>query len=221
MTTRSPRHAAAGDCAGKKTRPKWPELLAEFSVLVCIVIVPLSGCRTESALYETELIPYSSVQLREGDTVTISFPGSPNLNATQQFRRDGKIVLQLVGEVTAAGRTPAELEKELLKLYEGQIVLKQVSVSVQSSSYPVFVSGSVIHAGKIMVDRPLSALEAIMEAGGFDPAKANMRGVVVLRNEQGQLKHYVLNLKRVLEGKSSRILYLRPFDIVYVPERAF
>src|SRR5437879_5021226 len=145
---------------------KWPRRMAELSALICVVMVLLSGCRGVTPLYETDLVPYSSVSLREGDTVIISFPGSPNLNATQQIRRDGKIDLQLVGEVTAAGRTPAELEKELLKLYEGQIVLKQVSVSVQSSSYPVFVSGSVIHAGKIMVDRPLSALEAIMEAGG-------------------------------------------------------
>jgi hypothetical protein len=48
-----------------------------------------------------------------------------------------------------------------------------------------------------------------------------MTSVVILRHEEGQLKHYVRNLKRVLEGKSGKLFYLRPADIIYVPERAF
>ena len=203
-----------------KSPGKWPGRWAALSALVFVVIVPLSGCRGVTPLYDTDLVPYSSVSLREGDTVIITFPGSPNLNATQQIRRDGKIDLQLVGEVMAAGRTPAELEKELLKLYEPQLVLKQVSVTLQSSSYPVFVSGSVVKPGKIMAERPLSDLEAIMEAGGFDPAKADMRNVIVFRHENGQVKRYKRNLKRVLE-KKGQLFYLRPGDIIYVPEKIF
>ncbi len=203
-----------------KALSKWPRRLAELSALICVVIVPLSGCRGVTPLYDTDLVPYSSVSLREGDTVIITFPGSPNLNATQQIRRDGKIDLQLAGEVTAAGRTPAELEKELLKLYEPQLVLKQVSVTLQSSAYPVFVTGSVVKPGKIMADRPISDLEAIMEAGGFDPAKADMRSVIIFRHENGQVKRYKRNLKRVLE-KKGQLFYLRPADIIYVPEKIF
>jgi len=73
----------------------------------------------------------------------------------------------------------------------------------------------------VSAERPMSALEAIMEAGGFDNAKANMKRVVVLRIEEGQPKHYILNLKRVLDGKSKQLFYLRPNDIVYVPEKMF
>jgi len=39
-----------------------------------------------------------------------------------------------------------------------------------------------------MADRPISDLEAIMEAGGFDPAKADMRNVIIFRHENGQVK---------------------------------
>jgi hypothetical protein len=46
-----------------------------------------------------------------------------------------------------------------------------------------------------------------------------MRAVVVTRNEEGQTKNYTLNLKLVLEGKQSEQFYLKPFDIVSVPER--
>ena len=156
-----------------------------------------------------------------GDVLVITFSGSPNLNTTQAIRRDGKIALPLVGELTAAGKTPADLEKEVLKLYEPQLVTKEVFVNLQSSAYPVFVSGAVIKPGKILCDRPMSALEAIMEAGGFDLTRANMKGVVVVREEAGRLKHYVLNLKLVFEGKSKQVFYVRPSDIIFVPEKSF
>lgn len=160
-----------------------------------------------------------TLTLREGDALKISFPGTPNLDTMQTVRRDGRITMSIVGEVMAAGLTPTELEKELLKLYSTQLVSKEVSVSVVSSSFAVYVSGSVARPGKIMSDRPISVLQAIMEAGGFDSARADMKAVVVIRREEGQTKNYTLNLKLVLEGKQSDQFFLKPFDIVYVPER--
>jgi polysaccharide export outer membrane protein len=184
-------------------------------------VLPLSGCETPPPIFQDDLTPYSSVKLTEGDTLSITFPGSPDLNTAQKIRRDGKIDMKTVGEIQAAGKTPKELEKDILKLYEKDLVLKEVSVILQSTSYPVYVTGSVMHPGKVMAERPISALDAIMEAGGFDNAKANLKRVVVLRKEDGPVKHYVLNLKDVLTGKSKQLFYLRPNDIVYVPEKVF
>src|ERR1044071_4027339 len=160
-----------------------------------------------------------SIVLREGDVVKITFPGAPNLNTTQAIRRDGKIALQLVGEVKAAGMTPTDMEKELLKLYAPQLQTKEVSVTVESSAFPVYVTGAVLRPGKIMSDRPLTALEAIMEAGGFDYAKANLKKVSVVRHENDRTDHFTLNLKGVLQGEKSEQFNLKPSDIVYVPER--
>jgi protein involved in polysaccharide export with SLBB domain len=92
-------------------------------------------------------------------------------------------------------------------------------VTVVSSSFPVFVTGAVLRPGKILADHALSALEAVMEAGGFDYAKANLSGVAVIRQETGGVKKYTLDLKRVLDGKESETFYLQPSDIVYVPEK--
>lgn len=157
--------------------------------------------------------------MREGDVVKIAFPGAPSLDTTQQIRRDGKIALSPVGEIAVVGMTPAELEKEVLKLYSSQLVSKEVAVTVVSSSFPVFVTGAVIRPGKISSDHPITALEAIMEAGGFDYTKANLKAVVVVRHEEGRVKSYTLNLKLVLQGKQSEPFYLKPSDIIYVPEK--
>jgi len=219
MKIHSTKYLMPGESS--EERPNWLKGLAKLSALVCVVVVPLSSCTTTTYSFQEDWTPYASIKLIEGDSLSITFPGSPDLNTTQRIRRDGKIDLKTVGEYPAAGKTPAELEKEILKLYEKDLVLKEVSVILQSSSYTVFVTGSVMHPGKLMAERPISALEAIMEAGGFDNAKANMRRVVILRNEEGQLKRYVLNLKCVLDGKCKKLFYLRPSDIVYVPEKAF
>ena len=100
-----------------------------------------------------------------------------------------------------------------------QISSKEVIVFVQSSSFPVFVSGAVIHPGKILSDHPITALEAVMEAGGFDYNTANLKSVKVIRNENGVMKNYVVNLKSILDGNANKPFYLKPSDIVYVPER--
>jgi polysaccharide export outer membrane protein len=156
--------------------------------------------------------------VKEGDTLRISFPGASNLDTTQQVRRDGRITLSMVGEVIAAGLTPAELEKELLKQYSSQLLSKEVTVTVVSSSIPVFVTGAVLRPGKVVSDHPISALEAVMEAGGFTSA-ADMKAVLVIRQEGGQTRNYVVNLKLVLEGKQTEPFYLKPSDIVYVPQK--
>lgn len=219
MKTHSTKCQVAG--VSSEDRSQWFKVLAKLSLLVCVLVAPLSGCSTPDGILQDDLTPYSSVKLTEGDTLSITFPGSPDLNTAQRIRRDGKIDMKTVGEVQAAGKTPKELEKDILKLYEKDLVLKEVSVILQSTSYPVYVTGSVMHPGKVMAERPISALDAIMEAGGFDNAKANLKRVVVLRKEEGPVKHYILNLKDVLNGKSTQLFYLRPNDIVYVPEKVF
>ena len=159
------------------------------------------------------------ITLRESDVVKISFPANANLNTTQPIRRDGMISMPLIGEVKAAGKTPKELEKALVDLYSTQLLSKEVTVEVQSSTFPIYVTGSVLHPGRIMSDHPITALEAVMEAGGFDYVKANLKKVQVTRREAGGTRLYILNLKEVMEGKEGEPFYLKPADIVYVPEK--
>lgn len=160
-----------------------------------------------------------SLTLREADVVRIAFPGAHELDTTQQIRRDGRITLPLVGEVKALGLTPAELEKTLVTLYAPQLVSKEVTVTLVSSNFVVFVTGAVRQPGKLQSDRPLTALEAVMEAGGFDFAKANPKAVVVVRREENRMRRFTLDLKQVLDGGETEPFFLKPSDIVYVPEK--
>jgi protein involved in polysaccharide export with SLBB domain len=63
----------------------------------------------------------------------------------------------------------------------------------------------------------MTALEAIMQAGGFDMGAAEVENVVVVRYKGTQRHAYTLNLKAALKGKVTEPFYLEPQDIVYVP----
>jgi polysaccharide biosynthesis/export protein len=215
---------------------------AGFAAGVLALAVVVTGCQTESSQSAAMRSPQvaNSLQavvpgttdaaapkaitsetfiLREGDVLKISFPGSANLDTTQQIRRDGRISLPLVGEVKAAGLTPIELRKALMDLYAPQISTKEVTVEVQNSFFPVYITGAVLRPGRILSDHPITALEAIMEAGGFDYTKANLKSVVIIRQEGDKTRNYTLNLKLVMAGKSGEPFYMQPADIIYVPEK--
>jgi polysaccharide biosynthesis/export protein len=185
----------------------------------------IAGCQTDESApppaqqgtnvtHATEIIT-----LRESDVLKITFAANANLNTTQPIRRDGMISMPLVGEVRAAGKTPKQLEADLVDLYSTQLLSKEVNVEVQSSTFPVYVTGSVLKAGRIVSDHPMTAFEAIMEAGGFDYEKANMKAVVVIRQEGDHVQKFTLNLKQVMEGKAGAPFYLKPGDTIYVPEK--
>ncbi|HEX3628135.1 MAG TPA: polysaccharide biosynthesis/export family protein [Verrucomicrobiae bacterium] len=213
----------------------WPAPFATVQRLLLLfaVLIAISGCQSEE-LENTPILPphpnagslnsstqsAQSMVLREGDTLAISIPGSPTLDTTQQIRTDGKINLPLIGEVTASGKTPETLQNELLDLYRPQVSsAKQVIVTVQSPNIPVYVIGAVLRPGPVTVNHPLTVLDAVMEAGGFDYTKANLRSVVIVRQEKNRTVRYKRDLKKAMAGSNDQPFYLEPFDIVYVPER--
>lgn len=163
-----------------------------------------------------------AVTLQPGDKVSISFPGASELDAVQQIQMDGRIHLPLGGgEIKAAGKTPTELEQAILKVLGPQLRTKAVNVVVANATYPIYVTGAVLKPGKIMVDKPTDVVSAIMEAGGFNYALANTKAVKVIRDEHGHAKTFRFNVQAVLDGKRNGLFYLRPSDIVYVPNRFF
>lgn len=197
----------------------WPTLM-----ILAVAFTVLAGCDTTKPVFNqySSLPPKDSkdVVLKEADVLRIAFPDNDTLNTTQTIRVDGKITLPLIGEVVASGKTPADLQKDLIERYSSQLVSsKQITVSVQSSTFDVFVTGAVAKSGKIPCDHPITVLEAIMEAGGFDYDRANLKAVRIIRTENGKTYNYTVNLKGVVNGSQIDIFYLQRNDLVYVPSK--
>jgi polysaccharide biosynthesis/export protein len=197
--------------------------IAAVAISMLVAVFTGTGCST--ARFDTNLLASKTAQepatmrLREGNEVEIVFPGAANLNTVQKIRPDGRITLPTLGEIVAAGLTPPELERQIAEKYSTHLVNNQVIVTVETSSYHVFVTGAVMRPGKIVVEGPLTALDAVMEAGGPDFTKANLKGVRVIRTEGGATKHFTVDLRSILQGAPVKSFFLEPTDIVYVPER--
>ncbi|HVU18457.1 MAG TPA: polysaccharide biosynthesis/export family protein [Candidatus Didemnitutus sp.] len=195
------------------------------AALAVLALGLLTGCESDGGgsadLHADNQAPQApDVQaIREGDVLKVTFPGAPNLDTTQTVRRDGRITLGIIGEIKVSGLTPPSLEKQLMDLYSKELVEKEVTVTVVSSTFTVYVTGAVLKPGKITTDHPLTLLEAVMEAGGLDNMKADPKAVKIIRLENGVQHTYKVNLKEILNAQSRDPIYLKPSDSVIVPER--
>ena len=184
----------------------------------------LLGCQsnlnysTAPMASETEGVTQPRVALVPGDVVEVKFFYTPELNENQTVRPDGKITLQLIGEIKVEGKIPAELREELLKLYTPHLKDPEVAVIIRSFyNRRVFVGGQVMTPGIVEMPGKITVLEAIMRAGGFDLREAEVRNVVVIRHKDGQRFGYSVNLKSAIAGNETEQFFLEPKDIVYVP----
>ena len=123
-----------------------------------------------------------------GDQVAVSFYRLPNLDTVQVVRPDGVLALQLVGEVPAAGLTPAALRARLVELYTEHLRRpSELTVVVKEfATRRVFVGGAVTRPGGFALAGRMSLLEAVMSAGGFDAQTAEPANVLVIRHRNGK-----------------------------------
>jgi polysaccharide export outer membrane protein len=180
-----------------------------------------AGMATSETDYRAGMADYSTNRLQEGDVVSIMFRYSTNFDTVQKIGLDGNLNLDVAGQIKAVNKTVLQLQDELTPLYQSQAKDDPITVKVISPEAAVYVAGVVTRPGKIPMERPMTVVEAIMEAGGFDPQLANLAGVSVLRVENGRERIYRLNLKRVFDGKDDTVFYLKPFDVVRVPAKTF
>lgn len=158
------------------------------------------------------------VILRPGDVVEVKFFYTPELDVSQAVRPDGKIALQLVGEVPIEGLTPGQVRDLLLTLYASHLKDPKITILLKSQyDRRVYVGGEVTKPGVIEMPGDMTATEAIMEAGGFKMDEARVDTVVVIRQTAERWQGYKINLKPTLKGHPTEPFYLHPRDIVFVP----
>jgi len=178
-----------------------------------------TGCEGPEPYTEIPVSAMSSKPtgtLSPGDVIQVSYPGAPELNTTQRVSANGRVSLPKVGDVSASGKSVASLQSQLTGMYASHLQNPTVLVAVETAAAGVYVSGEVVRPGKIPLDRPMTAFEAVMEAGGFSKF-ANRKQVVVVRNESGKQQRYALNLDDTINHGGSAF-YLRAYDTVFVKQ---
>lgn len=205
---------------------------AGLYALSFLFVVGLCSCATTSLPpigTLPELSPQQDIVLQVGDELDVEFLFWPELNTqrlgadgrilgSQSVRSDGKISLQLVGDVQAAGLTPMQFKNALEQRYSGILKDPEITVVVRKQvDRFVYVGGEVQAPGAFSMPGRLTALEAVMQAGGAKNRSARMSNVIIVRHRDGRRYACGIDLRHALREAESQPFLLEPYDIVFVP----
>lgn len=158
--------------------------------------------------------------IQPGDQLGIMFFFNPELNATVSVRPDGKISLQLVDDVQAAGLEPSQLDMALTQMYARELKEPEITVIVKSfTGQRVYVGGEVVNPRLVDLTAGMTTLQAIIDAGGFKETAKPEAVLVIRRGPDRRPIPLQVDLKQVIDGEAlPEDFQLQPYDIVHVPK---
>ncbi len=183
----------------------------------------LVGCgpALTTAIEAPARVPIADTGLGVGDTFDVRVFGEPDLSGTYRVGADGAVTFPLAGSIQVEGLGPEQVAERLAaRLKDGILRNPQVTVLVkEQTSKKVHIIGQVTKPGTFTYTPSMSVVEAITIAGGFTPLAAK-NDTTITRNEQGKKTIVRAPVADIGEGKAKNV-YLKPGDIISVPERIF
>jgi polysaccharide export outer membrane protein len=156
--------------------------------------------------------------IQPNDMLEVFVWKEPELTRKVLVRPDGRISLPLVQDLMAAGISPAELKDRIETKLRDFLAAPSVTIIVDAiNSYRVFVVGKVQKPGNLTVEKPITVLQALAMAGGFqDYAKDSE--ITVIRTVGNENFVFDFNYKEAIKGKNpTQNIFLRSGDVVVVP----
>ena len=152
------------------------------------------------------------------DVIDVNVWKETDISRTVPVRPDGKISLPLLNDVQAAGLTPTQLGAQITASLKKFVTDPQVTVIVTAiNSQRIYVLGEVTRPGAFPLLPGTTVLRGLSSAGGFTQF-AKMKGIYVLRLENGKQVKYPFNYKDVVNGKhSEQDIVLKAGDTIVVP----
>ncbi len=187
------------------------------------LIVLFGGCSTykdyssvpkEIPLTQPEKVAY---RIQSGDLLDIKFPLTEKHNEKVVVRPDGNIIVEIAGELKAAGSTPTELAQNLKRLTSHRLKNPEVVVMVAESSQKIFVGGEVESEGTVIFRDDLTPLQAITERGGFkDTADSNRVFLIKLEKDTAKITEINLALIASTRLSANDVLFIPRTDVAKV-----
>jgi polysaccharide export outer membrane protein len=186
-----------------------------FALLILPVAVHAQAQRPPRLTTVTE----DRYRLQPGDVIDVQFRYTPEFNQTVTVQPDGYISIEIGGDLKVAGLTVEETRQAILRQANKRLQDPVATIVLKEFQKPYFVvSGEVAQPGKIEMRQRVTALQAIMLAGGMkESAKSSQ--IIVFRQINSDLAEVkVLNLKSISRTSDlENDLTLQAGDIVYIP----
>ena len=201
----------------RRREPSGSQCLFAFLVFAAFVC---GGCQSPLPPLPYPPGPHTAVRLSPGDVIKVSYADESVPDQTQKIRRDGKVSLPLIGQVTAAGKRPIDFQHELVRRYEGELENNEVLVTLENSTPAVTVSGFANKPGVYSFDRPTTVYQAIMEAGGVSDY-GSASNIHLTRTINGMQQTETINLRPAIHGQPVRPEYVQDGDVIYIARSLF
>jgi len=186
-----------------------------FALLILPVAVHAQSQRPPRLSTVTE----ERYRLQPGDVIDVQFRYTPEFNQTVTVQPDGYIALEIGGDLKVAGLTVEETKQAILVQANKRLQDPVATIVLKEFQKPYFVvSGEVAQPGKIEMRQKVTALQAIMLAGGMKESAKSSQVVVFRKINSDMAEVKVLNLKSI--NRTSDLendLTLQAGDMVYVP----
>jgi len=151
-----------------------------------------------------------------GDKLRVEVYKDPQMSQSLQIRPDGKITLPLLGDVAAAGKTPAALRDSLTSSLKEFITSPVVTVIVvEAQPQTVSVIGEVNAPGIHPIKGQTTVIEALAMAGGFKDF-ANTKNITIQRSTPTGTTRIKFNYKDAIKSESKQMC-VEPGDVIIVP----
>ena len=201
--------------AAGAVRPEFARSLLALGLVVgsLVAVGCASGPKGSDQPLGTE-----AYRIGPSDKLTINVLPEPAMNIEEiPVRPDGKVSIDLIGDVPAAGRTTDEVAADIAQKISAYRESPSVSVQVISpASNTISVIGEVKTPGSFGLERDVRVSEAVALAGGQTEFGATSRVRVVRRDASGTALSLV-NLDHIKAGDGSTDMLLRKGDLVVVP----
>lgn len=153
------------------------------------------------------------------DVVAISFWQYPSLNSEVRVGLDGRISLDIIGQIEAAGKTTEQLQADIVRQISR--LHKDISQAlvrvVQYNHNYVFVIGQVSGPGKMSFEVIPDLWTVINEAGGVTEM-ADLTRVAIVRGGADAGRVDVVNVKEAIENEQlDRLPEIRREDTIEIP----
>ena len=197
-----------------------------IGVCAALLLPGLVGCASKNQdvlqflrAHEHEV---SAIEYRVGipDVIAINAPQALEVDGeTQQVQPDGKITLQLLGEVKIVGMTAREIAAKLEVLLSRYYVDPKVSVRVTGYASKVYyVTGVASSVGPRRYTGRDTLLDAVLNAGLNYMCWTSRVKVIRPSSEKEGVRTIVVDLDKMIKtGDWGQNVLLEPNDVVHVP----
>jgi len=162
--------------------------------------------------------------LQPSDSLEIHYRYSPEFDQTVTVQPDGFVALQLAGDLKLQGLTVDQAKAAILEKASQRLKDPEITVVLKEFEKPYFtVGGQVAKPGRYEMRGPVTALEAVAMAGGFNSASAKHSQVILFRKVGPDLAETkILDLKAASSLTAKEPLAdLKPGDMLFVPQNRF